>query len=100
MARYIDADALAEKLRLQCCKGCDNYNGIRCRSCDINFVFDIVEYAPPADVAEVRHGKWIYRDSDLGCEKYECSNCNTLFVFYTGEELSNYCPNCGAIMDG
>jgi hypothetical protein len=53
MARYIDADALAEKLRLQYCKGCDNYNGIRCGSCDIDFVFDMVEDAPTADVVEV-----------------------------------------------
>lgn len=53
MARYIDADALAERLRLQYCKDCDNYNGIRCGSCDIDFVFDMVEDAPTAEVAEV-----------------------------------------------
>ena len=51
--RYIDADTLTERLRLQYCKECDNYNGVRCGSCDIDFVFDMVEDAPTADVVEV-----------------------------------------------
>lgn len=51
--RFIDGDALAERMRLQYCKDCDNYNGILCGSCDIDFVFDMVEDAPTVDVIQV-----------------------------------------------
>jgi hypothetical protein len=53
MARYIDAEALTERLRLQFCKDCNNYNEIRCRSCDIDDTIDFIEDAPAADVVEV-----------------------------------------------
>ena len=69
--RYIDADTLTERLRLQYCKECDNYNGVRCGSCDIDFVFDMVEDAPTADVVEV-------------CR---CEDC--IHWQYTGEGLTN-----------
>lgn len=53
-----------------------------------------------ADVVEVRHGKWI-RDSLTG--HISCSNCKMtapgdceLEDFYE----SDFCPNCGAKMDG
>ncbi len=53
MARYIDADALIERLKSDYCEGCNNNDGIRCRSCDVDFVFDMVDDAPEADVVEV-----------------------------------------------
>ena len=41
-----------------------------------------------ADVAEVRHGRWIkYKYFD------ECSECYTMVIL-----RYNYCPNCGARM--
>lgn len=47
---------------------------------------------PSADVASVVHGHW-----KINCDGYYpyCSEC-----LYEPEELSNYCPNCGAKMDG
>lgn len=52
------------------------------------------------DVAPVRHGKWIYHMDDLYPEEstMECSVCGD-FIFIRGES-DNYCPNCGAKMDG
>ena len=49
-----------------------------------------------ADVAPVRHGRWICRNKWKPSEfKYECSIC------HDGSDLeSKYCPNCGAKMDG
>lgn len=50
---------------------------------------------PSADVVEVRHGHW---DEDM-----ECSICGCLapVSHVTGEEYAyDYCPNCGAKMDG
>jgi len=53
----------------------------------------IIESLEPADVVEVKHGEWISE-----CEPYyECSECHHWFYLY---QYMNYCPNCGAKMDG
>jgi DNA-directed RNA polymerase subunit RPC12/RpoP len=51
----------------------------------------------------VEHGKWIIELDDFDCEYMECSCCGE--EFYNGDNdtidtLHNYCPNCGAKMDG
>ena len=46
---------------------------------------------PPADVAPVRHGKWLHRKNGVAY----CSECEVDTV----EDETNYCPNCGAKMD-
>ena len=50
---------------------------------------------PTIDVQEVKHGKWEYEGQILGLDTYKCSLCKK-------DEfgMSNYCPNCGAKMDG
>lgn len=54
---------------------------------------------PTADVTEVKHGKWIYADGDVGYNVCRCSKCDGVVVL--DEEVTyNYCPNCGAKMDG
>jgi len=58
---------------------------------------------PSADVAPVRHGKYIGTEFDGyadGCPVYyewKCSECGC--VFEEEEPTYNYCPNCGARMD-
>ena len=56
----------------------------------------LIESVPTADVAPLQHGRWIY---DHWCE-FKCSVCGEFSNSkpYRGKE--NYCPNCGAIMDG
>ena len=59
---------------------------------------------PSADVAEVRHGHWeILRPKSLRLDirdsLFVCSECGADRIRRTGEIL-NYCPNCGAKMDG
>ena len=70
----------------------------------------IVENFPAADVAPVRHGRWEEADwVEPDCHGFgiirtpkaalRCSNCKNCFK----KELlwkDNYCPNCGAKMDG
>lgn len=61
----------------------------------------------PADVAPVRHGKWIETQVETGdpfgggnyytIDVYACSECGEMFDI---SEARNYCPNCGARMDG
>lgn len=62
----------------------------------------IINQFPAADVAPVRHGRWI-KESDGGTR---CSVCNKRVRDVTGGgdepvDLSDmpYCPKCGAKMD-
>lgn len=58
----------------------------------------ITKDIPPADVQEVKQGKWEEKRLVSGEIKYTCSKCGQVFQ---GESLDfNYCPNCGAKMDG
>ena len=59
---------------------------------------------PVADVAPVVHGRWVhsrYEDCSEQFELVRCSQCNHeayAMAFYV--RGGNYCPNCGAKMDG
>lgn len=60
---------------------------------DMISVYDVV-MLPAADVAPVVHGRWIMHDDEFGLT-CECSACH---IETMGD--GNYCPNCGAKMDG
>lgn len=47
-----------------------------------------------ADVAEVRHGRWVRDKWPSGTHKLICSECGE----WSGKK-SRYCPSCGARMD-
>lgn len=57
---------------------------------------------PAADVAEVVHGRWIDGVEDFTCGNHnaECSICRCYVSWDGCDEDFNYCPNCGAKMDG
>lgn len=58
-----------------------------------------IENIPAANVAPVVHGHWNYRCPTDGVSYRYCSKC--LSIVYDGLYVSkNYCPNCGARMDG
>ena len=62
-------------------------------------VISDLKYAiPAADVAEVRHGRWIEQEKYTFGVMYDCSICDNR-ILDTGHSW-NYCPNCGAKMDG
>lgn len=52
---------------------------------------------PAADVAPVVHGRWVthYRSGTPVAEGYVSTCCDMW-----NNRKSNYCPNCGAKMDG
>lgn len=56
-----------------------------------------IKNAPAADVVEVKHGKWIKKND---CAFPVCSECHTWTDELQGTAEFNYCPNCGAKMDG
>lgn len=53
----------------------------------------------PANVAPVVHGRWVHdgRRIERGIDWCHCSKCGKSDNFCT---RTNYCPNCGAKMDG
>ena len=61
-----------------------------------------LEFKNKADVVEVKHGEWKVCGEDLNGEvTCKCSNCGEELVTLYGFEIDwNYCPECGAKMDG
>ena len=55
--------------------------------------FDIVLKEPAADVAEVRHGRWITVRGESSGLNWKFSLCAKRIL-----QKSPYCPNCGALM--
>ena len=56
-----------------------------------------IEVIPAADVAPVVHGRWVPTKAPFMNECKDCSVCGYRTVW--GHRY-NYCPNCGAKMDG
>ena len=54
---------------------------------------EVIKAAPAADVVPVVHGRWIFGGD--GC--VICSKCNEE---ESNDNHRNYCPHCGAKMDG
>lgn len=83
MSEYIERDRLLKVLE-------HNFYGIG----GADVMRQLIETQPAADVAPVVHGRWIHYPD---CGVTRCSHCG-----WSIEECweSNYCPNCGARMDG
>lgn len=66
---------------------------------DIVAISKYIANIPDADVAPVVHGRWemnSYRPDNI-----ICTNCDVGFDVWKHEAKDfNYCPNCGARMDG
>ena len=62
-----------------------------------NQIIDAFDYLPAADVEPVRHGRWINENFYT-----HCSACGKMAIYdkYGQEFESDYCPHCGAKMDG
>lgn len=67
---------------------------------DVDLVKFGLDRIPAADVTPVVHGQWIKDDflSDDVNNAEKCSQCGELIGWFGN--LPNYCPNCGAKMDG
>lgn len=78
--RLIDADALKEKAHM-------------IEIFDKQWVVDEIEIENAPTIDPVKRGEWL--TDRFGMERSICSECRK--VFETG---GNYCPSCGARMDG
>lgn len=71
----------------------------------IEIQMTITDYTDAADVVEVVHGHWIsiwedgYANEFIVYEEFECSRCGCVH-HADGEPTWDYCPHCGARMDG
>jgi rubrerythrin len=62
----------------------------------VNYSRNHILEAPAADVEPVRHGEWIPTGEEtMFSREVKCNQCGIKLL---GEP--NYCPNCGAKMDG
>ncbi len=91
---YIERKKVVELLN----KWADGYSYIELPTKD---AIVCVRAIPAADVMPVRHGKWIKVDDGIYYHM-ECSLCRERPLrnrWVDDNELSPYCPNCGAKMD-
>ena len=63
---------------------------------DAAVVLRMIDDAPAADVTPMVHGRWIE-----GFDEIKCSVCRREWSYCDNDTNTfNYCPNCGAKMDG
>ena len=99
--RLIDADALRCEI-----DGCSFESGY-----DAGKVLIMIAEAPTVDAVEVVHARW--EDEYGGAfanPRYRCSACKEKALYrherdclggwHEVQALTDYCPNCGAKMDG
>ena len=101
--RLIDANALLEKLSrmIEYCKTDSKVNGLTA----LFQVGDALMDCHTVDAVEVVHGRWFMRGGI-----FRCSECDSKALLNLDSNVggcreythfrSNYCPNCGAKMDG
>lgn len=95
--KIIDADALL-KHEIKRCDGEMPFIGT-CSTNNFTLKSEINKF-PTIDAVPVVHGQWIKHPHKLGF--FICSYCKCLDEKYIpfDEKVWNYCPNCGAKMDG
>lgn len=97
MAEYIDREACLSILRAKA-----NMAVLTDGAPYFEKAAQMLEKLPGADVAPVVHGDWIpcFDDENRWRQGFaQCSNCGRERYACTIRNV-NYCPNCGAKMDG
>lgn len=83
--RLIDADVLRESFDSNTWQG--------------EMLIAVVDAQPTIEAAPVVHGEWEKTSEYMPI--YGCSICKERNLFKNGDNVfSNFCPNCGARMDG
>ena len=100
MTEYIEREAISEEIRKYYYKNPPNFSYGEGFDRGLDRAQRAILDAPAADVAPVRHGRW-EKPSGL----YSCSECGMTCPYDVQADVieywaCNYCPNCGAKMDG
>lgn len=80
--RLIDADVL----KFEFMENGDDHTGYE--------IHEVIDNAPTVDAIEIVHAYWIWDGYDYE-KPWTCSKCRC-----HSESETNYCPDCGAKMDG
>lgn len=125
MAEYIEREAISEEIRKYYYKNPPNFSYGEGFDRGLDRAQRAILDAPAADVAPVRHGRWILQANNERTNyrwnvTAECSECcdekkeiwagffhnvpdwlarDAALESAKSVKLSNYCPNCGAKMD-
>ena len=91
MPSYIEAGELL--MELNDTDIFDTYN-------DYSMVFDTIDNFPTADVAPVRRGEWASEETAVTCTACGRSYDTDFEIKRNVIRDFDYCPNCGAKMDG
>lgn len=96
MAEYIDKDKFCHYLFKHISTFAENMIQMPVASTLQSVVNEIHEFQSE-DVQPVKHGLWVFNKppDDWVMSLYTCDQCGHL-----EEGKPNYCPNCGAKMDG
>jgi hypothetical protein len=54
MSEFIDREKAIENIKAAYCCGCENYNGVRCRACQIMDAMDVLEDEPAVPVIDAK----------------------------------------------
>ena len=99
MAEYIDREALVDVLAVSHAHHANNSREASLLDRDIRLIWE----QPTADVVPVVHGRWEHLEQGW-IDLWRCSACGDEWTFEydptDSETKVNYCPNCGARMDG
>ena len=94
--KLIDRDALIAsipKTNVDIFENCRNCSTL----CDWQ-VRELIEQAELVDAVEVVHGEWEYNPRDAIEMMFTLPKCS--ICGHESADALNYCPNCGAKMDG
>ena len=104
MAEYIERETFLKDIEERYCLPCKeagkDHNGCKRRACWVDDMRGDVIDAPAADVAPVAHGRWV---SVSGKRGRICSRCLSDEPYKNADdnaEVFEFCPHCGAKMDG
>lgn len=92
MDEYIKREAVIDRLK----RNLDACNPGSFSELCYRDAIETVKCFPAADVAPVVHGLWVCVNKIDPISGYRCSKCRHIVGF----DLTPYCPNCGAKMDG
>lgn len=68
-----------------------------------SYIVGELNCVPAVDAVSVVHARWLEREDGWGDCHYQCSECGCEWCLNDGtpeENGMNYCPTCGAKMDG
>lgn len=108
MDEYIKRDGLLRKFNI------DDMMNVNGTLISLQDARETISNFPAADVVPVRYGCWrpVHASEATGWDPklagsdpiwgYVCTNCRNEAIFDCNDEyiLSDYCPNCGANMNG